>query len=42
MGGIFNFAAAKTYVKLNFLISYSVANTSVRPTWNQGDLFGIE
>jgi hypothetical protein len=42
MDGIFNFAAAKTYVQLNFLISYSVANTSARPTWNPGDLFGIE
>jgi hypothetical protein len=42
MDGIFDFAAAKTYVQLNFLISYSVANTSARPTWNPGDLFGIE
>lgn len=38
-GGIFDFAAAKTYVKLNFLISYSVAQTTVRPKWNEGDLF---
>ena len=38
-GGIFNFAAAKTYVQLNFLISYSVAQTTVRPKWNEGDLF---
>jgi Zn-dependent M28 family amino/carboxypeptidase len=42
MDGIFDFAAAKTYVQLNFLISYSVANTSARPTWNPEDLFGIE
>jgi hypothetical protein len=42
MDGIFDFAAAKTYVQLNFLISYSIANTSARPTWNPGDLFGIE
>ncbi len=38
--GIFNFTAAKTYVQLNFLISYSIANTPERPTWNPGDLFG--
>jgi hypothetical protein len=42
MDGIFDFAAAKTYVQLNFLISYSIANTSAKPTWNPGDLFGIE
>ena len=40
MDGIFNFTAAKTYVKLNFLISYSVAQTTKKPTWNPGDLFG--
>jgi hypothetical protein len=39
-GGIFNFAAAKTYVQLNFLISYSIAQTTERPSWNEGDLFG--
>jgi hypothetical protein len=38
--GIFDFAAAKTYVQLNFLISYSIANTLERPRWNPGDLFG--
>lgn len=37
--GIFNFAAAKTYVQLNFLISYAVAQTAARPRWNEGDLF---
>lgn len=40
MDGIFNFAAAKTYVQLNFLISYSIAQTLKRPEWNEGDLFG--
>ncbi|HUC79730.1 MAG TPA: M28 family peptidase, partial [Flavisolibacter sp.] len=40
MDGIFDFAAAKTYVQLNFLISYSIANTTARPKWNEGDLFG--
>jgi hypothetical protein len=39
-GGIFNFTAAKTYVQLNFLISYSIAMTTERPKWNDGDLFG--
>ncbi len=38
-GGIFNFTAAKTYVQLNFLISYSIAQTAARPKWNEGDLF---
>lgn len=40
MDGIFNFTAAKTYVQLNFLISYSIANTAEKPRWNPGDLFG--
>lgn len=39
INGIFDFAAAKTYVQLNFLISYSIANTQERPRWNEGDLF---
>jgi hypothetical protein len=42
MDGFFDFAAAKTYVHLNFLISYSIAQTPKRPTWNAGDLFGIK
>lgn len=41
MDGIFDFVAAKTYVQLNFLISYSIANTLEKPRWNPGDLFGI-
>lgn len=40
MDGIFNFTAAKTYVQLNFLVSYSIAQTTERPLWNEGDLFG--
>jgi hypothetical protein len=40
--GIFNFTAAKTYVQLNFLISYSIAQTTARPVWNEGDLFGMK
>ena len=39
MDGIFNFAAAKTYVQLNFLVSFSIAQTLLRPEWNKGDLF---
>lgn len=36
----FNWDAAITYVKLNFLIGYQVANTPQRPAWNKGDFFG--
>jgi Zn-dependent M28 family amino/carboxypeptidase len=36
----FDFEAARKYVQLNFLISYSVAQTRERPTWNEGDFFG--
>jgi hypothetical protein len=36
----FNFDAALTYVKLNFLIGWQVANTKSRPTWNKDDFFG--
>ena len=39
INGIFDFTAAKTYVQLNFLISYSIAQTTARPKWNDGDLF---
>lgn len=39
INGMFNFAAAKTYVQLNFLISYSIAQMTERPKWNDGDLF---
>ena len=40
MDGIFDFAAAKTYIQLNFLISYSIAQSLERPKWNDKDLFG--
>ncbi len=36
----FDFDAARKYVQLNFLISYSVAQTRERPRWNEGDFFG--
>lgn len=41
MDGIFLWSAAKTYVQLNFLISYSVAQAATKPGWNKGDLFGL-
>ncbi|WP_299823961.1 M28 family peptidase [uncultured Pontibacter sp.] len=39
--GVFDFEAGKTYVQLNFLIGYLVAQGEQRPTWNEGDFFGI-
>lgn len=36
----FDFDAARKYVQLNFLISYSIAQSKERPTWNEGDFFG--
>jgi hypothetical protein len=36
----FNFDAAVTYVRLNFLIGYLVAGNPARPIWNKGDFFG--
>lgn len=36
----FDFKAAATHVKLNFLIGLLVCQDSVRPTWNKGDFFG--
>jgi Peptidase family M28/PA domain len=38
----FDFEAARKYVQLNFLISYSVAQTRERPKWNEGDFFGLQ
>jgi hypothetical protein len=40
LDGIFDFNAGKTYVQLNFLISYQVAQNTERPSWNKGDFFG--
>jgi hypothetical protein len=42
INGIFNFTAGKTYAELNFLIGYLVANDTVRPTWNPGDIFATK
>lgn len=41
IGNSFDYAAARKYVQLNFLISYSVAQTAARPTWNAGDYFEV-
>lgn len=36
----FDFEAAATHVKVNFLTGFQVANDPQRPTWNKGDFFG--
>jgi Zn-dependent M28 family amino/carboxypeptidase len=36
----FDFNAAATHVKLNFLIGLLVAEDATRPGWNKGDFFG--
>lgn len=36
----FDFTAGEVYVRLNFLIGYSVAQQDKRPSWNEGDFFG--
>jgi Zn-dependent M28 family amino/carboxypeptidase len=36
----FDFDAAATHVKVNFLTGFQVANDPQRPTWNTGDFFG--
>ena len=37
--GVFDYNAGKTYVHLNFLISYLVAQNPTRPAWNSGSFF---
>lgn len=39
INGIFDFDAGKKYAQLNFLIGYLVANETIRPSWNLGDIF---
>jgi hypothetical protein len=41
IGNSFDYAAARKYVQLNFLISYAVAQTTARPAWNTGDYFEV-
>jgi Zn-dependent M28 family amino/carboxypeptidase len=38
----FVWAAGKTYARVNFLVSYLVAQNPVRPTWNKGDFFEVK
>jgi len=40
MSQAFDFDAAATHVKLNFLIGLLVCQDDSRPTWNKGDFFG--
>jgi hypothetical protein len=40
MSQTFDFDAAATHVKLNFLIGLLVCEDPTRPTWNKGDFFG--
>jgi hypothetical protein len=40
MSQAFDFNAALTHVRLNFLIGLMVANDPMRPQWNEGDFFG--
>jgi len=40
MNQAFDFDAAVTHVKINFLIGYFVCNDPMRPGWNKGDFFG--
>ena len=40
MSQAFDFNAATTHVKLNFLIGLLVCEDSQRPSWNKGDFFG--
>lgn len=40
MNQAFDFDAAATHVKVNFLIGLLVANEPKKPTWNKGDFFG--
>ncbi len=38
----FDFNAATTHVKINFLIGYFVCNKSDSPVWNKDDFFGLK
>ncbi|MBS1659679.1 MAG: M28 family peptidase [Bacteroidetes bacterium] len=40
MSQAFDFDAAATHVKYNFLIGLLVSENAARPTWNKGDFFG--
>lgn len=38
----FVWAAGKTYARINFLVSYIIAQTPEKPTWNKGDFFEVK
>lgn len=38
----FVWAAGKTYARVNFLVSYLIAQTPEKPTWNKGDFFEVK
>ncbi|GAB2634499.1 M20/M25/M40 family metallo-hydrolase [Emticicia sediminis] len=38
----FVWAAGKTYARINFLVSYLIAQTPEKPTWNKGDFFEVK
>lgn len=40
LNATFNLEAGRTYVGLQFLISYFINEAEGRPTWNEGDFFG--
>jgi hypothetical protein len=40
MNQSFDFDAAATHVKFNFLIGLLVGEDKARPSWNKGDFFG--
>jgi hypothetical protein len=42
LNDLFDFEAGEVYVKLNFLISYSISQSDDRPAWNEGDFFSIQ
>ena len=39
LNDLFDFEAGEVYVRLNFLISYSIAQDPTRPKWNDDDFF---
>jgi Zn-dependent M28 family amino/carboxypeptidase len=42
INGIFDFEAGTSYVRINFLISYFVAQDVARPTWNENSIYNKE
>ena len=42
LNDLFDFEAGRTYVKLQFMISYLLNVADDRPVWNEGDFFGKE